>query len=203
MPAVATRPVITYHDDVIQGSEQWLQDREDNYTGSNADKLLTGHAHVKIIDGKISRYAVAHDSGFTGNFWTKRGHVLEDEAIELYELIKSVKVRKTGYITNSQFPGCLTSPDGIDGDYFLEVKSFGEKEHRKLLKGEISFKILAQIHYGMLISGKKKARLLAYCPQRDKDGNPIFEPKDQLKIIEIKYDKDIADNFKRKIGVSA
>lgn len=192
--------VITYHDDVEQGSEQWCKDRETMYTGSNADKLLTSSRHVRIENGVITNYAHAGISGFKGNFWTKRGHLLEDEAIDLYELIKNVVVRKTGYITNSLYPGCMASPDGIDNEWYLEVKSFGEKEHRKILKGEISFKILAQIHYGMLISGKKKGRLLAYCPQRDENGDPIFEPKDQLKIIDIEYDEDIANNFKKKIG---
>jgi hypothetical protein len=196
----APAPVITYHDDVDQGSEEWLKKREQMYTGSNADKLLTSPQSVIIENGKITKYAHAGISEFKGNFWTKRGHLLEDEAIELYELIKGVTVRKTGYITNSDYPGCMTSPDGIDDDWYLEVKSFDAPAHRKILNGDISFKILAQIHYGMLIAGKKKARLLAYCPKRDEEGKPLFEPKDQLKIIDIYADEDIENNFKRKIG---
>jgi hypothetical protein len=199
----ALEAVITYYDDIKQGSKEWLEAREKMYTGSNADKLLTSSQYVRIENGIITNYAHAGITEFKGNFWTKRGHLLEDEAIELYELIKNVVVRKTGYITNSLFPGCMTSPDGIDGDWFLEVKSFGEKEHRKILNGEISFKIQAQIYYGMLIAGKKKGRLLAYCPQRDADGNPIFSPKDQLKIIDFTADIDIENNFRKKIGVTA
>lgn len=194
------RAVITYHD-VEQGSEEWHEARENMYTGSNADKLLTGHLHLKIINGVVSRYAHAVAGSFKGNFWTKRGHLLEDEAIELYEAIKKVAVRKTGYITNSLFPGCLYSPDALDeiNEYLLEVKCFSPKKHQEILDGNISFKIKAQIHYGLLITGKKKARLVAYCPKRDEEGKPYFEPKDQLKIVEFRRDTAIANNFKEKL----
>lgn len=199
------KAVITYFDDIEQGSERWHEEREGMYTGSNADKLLTSPGAIVIDGGVITQYAHASASNFTGNFWTKRGHTLEDEAIEIYEAIHNLKVRKTGLIKNSLFPGCIYSPDGLDDDncILLEVKCFSAKNHQALLDGHIPFKILAQIHYGLLISGRKKAKLIAYNPKRDDDGNPIFKVEDQYREIVVRWDRDIANNFKSKLKVVA
>lgn len=181
------RAVITYHY-VEQGSQQWLDDRNGKYTGSNSHKLLGG---IGVLE-----YAKSEQSGFGGNFHTKRGHVLEDEAIELYEAIYNVKIirndegMKIGYVTNSLYPGCLYSPDGVTTIPLLEVKCFAIDNHTKLIKGNIDLKILSQIHYGMLITGKRIAHLIAYNPKAEK-------VIDKFKVIIIRYDPAIAKNFKR------
>ena len=202
-----SRAVITYHD-VEQGSEQWIRDREGKYTGSNAHKLL---GNIGILE-----YAKAEDSGFTGNFHTKRGHLLEPKALAIYEKVRDVVVQHTGYITNSLFPNCLYSPDGYTDDVIQEVKCFSKKRHLEIWNAkswlEIDIKITAQIHYGMLITGRRLAHLVIYNPHfakkefEDENGfkmdNPDYDPKKAFKIIPIRYDKTIADNFKKKLGGS-
>ena len=175
-----------------QGSPEWLKLREDLYTGSGADKLLQHHGSVKIIDGVVSAYALTEITGFTGNFYTKRGHILEDEAIELYQQIKKCEVMvspEAGFVTNSKFPTCGYSPDGLREDRTLECKAFNKEKHMKIYKGEIPLKVLAQVHFGMLICGKKLADLIIY--------NPDLEAREALKIITIRYNPSIAANFRR------
>jgi len=167
---------------VKQGTEEWLKIREPLYTGSNADKLLRF--------GKIP-YSKSTDTGFKGNFYTRRGHLLEDEAIELYELIREVKVDRPGFVTNTLYPGCGYSPDGMITDRTIEVKSFGETTHIKMAKNP-SFKILAQCHYGQVICEKRLTDLIFYNPK-------MKDPKDRLIIVEIKYKQAIASNIKRII----
>lgn len=195
-------------DFVEQGSPEWLGKREGKYTGSNAYKLL-GSIGVHI-------YALADLASWGGNFWTKRGHLLEDQAIELYEKIKGVKIIrneegiKVGIVTNSLFPHCIYSPDGLTEDVLIEVKSFSIPQHLKLVKMIIDIKILAQVHYGMLITGRKVAHLIAYNPNLAKRhimgdfgglvDNPHYDPKNALKIIVIKRDVSIANNFKKILG---
>ncbi|MBS4040375.1 MAG: YqaJ viral recombinase family protein [Flavobacteriales bacterium] len=198
------RAVITFHD-VEQGSPEWLEAREGMYTGSNADKLLNGIGDLE--------YAKARESSFGGNFWTKRGHLLESQAVKLYEKKNGVVVVTTGYVTNSLYPGCLYSPDGLPTDIVLEVKCFSKDKHLELYNAKsvlnLPTKIVAQIHYGMLITGRRKAILLIFNPMfakkyfEDENGvkteNPDYDPIKAYKEIVIRYDKDIADNFKRKI----
>lgn len=200
-----SRAVITYYD-VEQGSDQWLADREGNYTGSNAYKLLGG---IGVLE-----YAKAEDSGFSGNFHTKRGHLLEPKAIALYEKVKGIEVQRTGYIKNSLYPGCLYSPDGFTDDTLVEVKCFSKKKHLEIWNAktwlDIDVKITAQIHYGMLITGRKIANLVIYNPNFAKRhimgdygaliDNPDYDPKKAFKIIVIKRDVTIANNFKKILG---
>ena len=147
------------HHEVSQNSEEWLQLREGLYTGSNADKLLAGDGAIKIVDGSISGYASAESSGFGGNFHTKRGHILEEQAIEIYEAVTGRVGLKAGFVTNSKYPRCGYSPDDIHPDRTVEVKCFIVEKHLKMYEGDIPRKVLAQCHFGMLICGVKLCNL--------------------------------------------
>ena len=189
--------MITFHY-VEQGSEQWHIDREDKYTGSNADKLLGG---IGVHD-----YAKAKKSEFKGTFWTKRGHALEDQAVQLYERIHAVSVDRPGYITNSKYSDCLYSPDAVDQIPIIEVKSFDIPQHLKLIEShkehDLPLKIRAQIHWGLFISERAYAILIPFNPvfsKKEIDGipNKLYDPKKAYKEIIIKRNKDINANFKR------
>jgi hypothetical protein len=172
--------VITVHDEVIQGSHEWDHLRAGLYTGSNAHKLLKYGA---------IEYARTETSTFKGNYYTKRGHLLEDEAIELYEAIKKVKVPRPGFITNDEFPDCGFSPDGFPDEPIIECKAFNEKKHLSIYNGDIPLEVMAQIQFGLMICERPLAHLLIY--------NPELEPKLAFKIIEIKYNPKVGNNFKR------
>lgn len=172
--------MVTLHD-VEQGSKEWEELREGLYTGSGADKLLK----FGTID-----YALLHTNGFRGNFWTERGHMLEEEAIDLYERIFKIPVDRVGFITNDKYPDCGYSPDGIVNDVLIEVKAFDEPEHNKLLEGEIPFKTLAQVYFGLFITEKKMAHLIAYNPK-------MKDIKDKFRLIPIKPKRSISSNFRR------
>ena len=166
--------------DVEQGTSEWLALRAGKYTGANAHKLLRY--------GAVS-HALTEQSSFGGNYYTKRGHILEDEAVELYEAIKKRHVQRPGFVTNDKYPTCGYSPDGLAEATLIEVKCFKADRHLAIYRGDIPFTVLAQIHFGLLITELKTANLLIY--------NPELEPKLALKIIEIKANRNIASNFKR------
>lgn len=182
---------VVYHF-VEQGSPEWQQGRDGMYTGSNAWRLLGD-----IFDPEWMK---AQISNFSGNFYTKRGHLLEDEAIDLYEQITGDLIMrdengvKVGFVTNSLYPGCLYSPDAV-ATPLIEVKCFTKDKHLKLIKGDIDWKILAQIYYGRVITGKKKAVLLPYNPHFAKKqiknefdelvDNPDYDPSLAFKIVPI------------------
>jgi len=180
--------MITVHE-ITQGDPEWHNLRAGLYTGSNAHKLLEHAGKIKIINGEPQSYALTELSNFGGNFYTKRGHLLEDEAIELYERITARSVDRPGFVTNTRYPMCGYSPDGVANDRTIEVKAFNEDSHMKIYNGNIPLKVQAQCHFGMLICGKKICDLVIY--------HPKLEAKYALKIIPIRYNPRVAGNFKR------
>jgi hypothetical protein len=171
--------MITRHN-VIQGSPEWQHMREGRYTGSGADKLLKFGA----IDYSLTQAIEI----FNGNFWTERGHRLEDEAIGLYEDLYHISVDRVGIVYNSLYPNCAYSPDGVAGEILIEVKCFNEDNHLEIVNSELPFEILAQVHFGLLICGLPEAHVILYHPKVD--------PKRALKIFTVKADTKILTNFK-------
>lgn len=167
--------MITYHP-VKQGTPEWLELRKGLWTGSKAIKLLQGKP-------------MPIDSDFTGNYYTKRGQALEPLAIAEYERVVKRYVQRPGFITNSVYPNAGVSPDGIDGKTLLEVKCLNGERHEKLASGDIPLEYLSQIYFGMIITGLRKAKLLAYNP----------EYSQALTVINITYDKNIGVNIRKKL----
>lgn len=167
--------MIIYHD-IEQGSPGWKSLRENLWTGSKAIRLLQGKDLPREYD-------------FNGNKYTRRGHALETVAIMEYERKYKRKVFRPGFVTNTVYPNAGYSPDGIDGRWLLECKALNGVNHEDLVADKIPLQYLTQIYFGMIITGRRKARLLAF--------NPEYEQ--QLTIIEITYYRPIGDNIRRKL----
>lgn len=165
--------MIIWHD-VEQGSEKWKALRRPLWTGSKAIRLLQGKPFVE-------------DTDWDGNDATRRGHALEVAAIREYERQYRCKVARPGFVTNTVYPNAGYSPDGIDRAWLLECKAFNGQRHEDLVAEKIPLTVMCQILFGMIITGKRKARLLAF--------NPEYEQ--QLVVIEISYDKIIGNNIRR------
>lgn len=167
--------MIIYHD-VVQGSEAWHALRKNLWTGSKAIRLLQGKPMLP-------------DNDFQGNKHTKRGQILELIAIREYERVVGHKVKRPGFVTNTVYPNAGYSPDGIDRTILLEIKAFNGDRHDKLVVGDIPLEARVQIYFGMIITGLRKAKLLAINPERE----------EQLTILDIDYDKIIGNNIRRKL----
>ena len=180
--------MIIFHD-LIQGTPEWLKKREGLWTGSKAMRLLQGKSMPRDYD-------------FDGNNATRRGHALEVAAIREYEREYGVKVQRPGFVTNTVYTNAGYSPDGIDRSWLLEAKALNGIKHDELFETGRSLKELedifiskiplqykVQIFFGMIITGKRKARLLAINPENE----------EQLVVIEIGYDKLIGNNIRKKL----
>lgn len=160
-----------------QGSKEWHELRKNKITASNAHLLLEKGAAAALA---------ANSKTFNGNYWTERGKTLEPEAIDIYQQVYGVDTLHVGFVTNDTLPNCGASPDGIAGDTLLEVKCFSEKRH-----GYLDFKVLAQVHFSMLICGLERAQILFYNPDLDIERGFI--------VKEIIKDDAIAQNIARKL----
>lgn len=167
--------MIIYHD-VEQGSPEWKELRKPLWTGSRAIRLLQGKPFTP-------------ESDFQGNQHTRRGQALESIAIAEYERLVKHKAMRPGFITNTVYPNAGYSPDGICCAHLLEVKCLNGERHEKLAAGEIPLEYLVQIYFGMIITGKRKAHLLAFNP----------EYSQQLTVLDVVYDKAIGNNIRKKL----
>lgn len=167
--------MIVFHD-VEQRSPEWFKLREDKWTGSVAIKLLQGKP-------------LPQEAYFKGNIYTKRGQALEAIALREYQRVTGRRVTKVGFVTNTVYPNAGYSPDGIDRRILLEVKCLNGENHEFLAAGDVPLEFLVQIYFGMIVTGLRKAKLLAFNP----------EYRQQLTILDIKYDKAIGDNIRRKL----
>lgn len=168
--------MIIWRTDIVQGTKEWLRAKSGLWSGSTAVRLLQGKS-------------LPPESDWGGNDATRRGHMLEIVCIREYERVYNCKVFRPGGVQNTVYPNAWYSPDGIDGPWLLECKAFAGKRHEDLVAEKIPITVLAQIFFGMIITGKRKARLLAF--------NPEYEQ--QLTVIEIKYDRIIGDNIRKKL----
>lgn len=167
--------MIIWHD-VEQGSPAWFKLRKNLWTGSKAIRLLQGKS-------------LPVETEWGGNDATRRGHALEVAAIREYERKYRTKVLRPGFVTNTTYSTAGYSPDAIDGGWLLEAKAFAGKRHENLVAEKIPLIILVQIFFGMIITGLRKARLLAFNPENE----------EQLVVIEITYDRLIGDNIRKKL----
>jgi len=167
--------MIKYHD-VKQGSSEWFALRKNLWTGSRAFRLLQSKS-------------LPQEYEWSGNNATRRGQMLEIVAIREYERKYHRFVSRPGFVTNTIYSNAGYSPDAIDGGWLLECKALNGVRHEDLVAEKIPLQYLVQIYFGMIITGKRKARLLAF--------NPEYEQ--QLTVIEITYDKLIGNNIRRKL----
>lgn len=167
--------MIIWHD-VEQGSEKWKALRKPLWTGSKAIRLLQDKPFVE-------------EREWDGNNATRRGQMLEFAAIREYERKYRTKVQRPGFVTNSVYTNAGYSPDAIDHAWLLEAKALNGVRHEDLIAGKIPLQYLVQVYFGMIITGKRKARLLPF--------NPEYE--EQLVVIEISYDKLIGNNIRLKL----
>lgn len=167
--------MIIWHS-VKQGSPEWFKLRENLWTGSRAIRLLQGKPLLP-------------ETGWEGNDATRRGHALEIVAIREYERKYKRFVARPGFVTNTTYPNAGYSPDGIDGGWLLECKALNNVRHEDLIAGKIPLQYQVQIFFGMIITGKRKARLLAFNPENEQ----------QLIVIEITYERLIGNNIRQKL----
>lgn len=171
--------MITYVD-VQQGTEKWKKLRAPLWTGSRAFKLLQG----KPLPDDSNTYVSAA---------MRRGSALEPVAIMEYERHVKRRVLRPGFALNSTYKNAGYSPDGVDRATLLEVKCANGDNHEMLAAGVIPMEYQAQIQFGMVITGLRKAKLIAYNPEYSKS----------LSVIEVPYDKAIADNIRRRLRADA
>lgn len=162
---------ITYHPDLIQGSDEWLQQRCGLLTASEMKLVLTHtlkmanndklRAHVyEIAAQRITGYVEPH---YVGDDMI-RGHDDEIEARDLYEK-NFAPVKQTGFVTNDKLGfiiGC--SPDGLVGDDGgIECKSRRQKfQIQTIARAEMPDDFVIQVQTELFVTERQWFDFVSY-----------------------------------------
>lgn len=198
-----------YHFEIEQNTPEWDLIRCGMPTASEFSKLLTP-AQLKpsksvddyALELAASIWAQAPIDTWEGNYWTNRGHELEQEARAWYEMRKNVDVTLVGFIDNSSLmAGC--SPDGLIGSVMeenglLELKNLGAKEHiRTLAAKDLPFKYQPQAHGQLLVSGRAWVDVVFYHPSLPKKIWRVLPDRNIAKLLtdQIKVCNDLVVHY--------
>lgn len=186
---------VSYHPDVVQGSDEWLALRCGILTASEMKNIITAKT-LKAANNDTTR-AHAYEMAFQRisnhvepqyiSDAMLRGQEDEIHAREAYSQ-HYAPVQETGFITTDRFGFTIGySPDGLVGDDgLIECKSRCGKYHvQTIATNEMPDDYLIQVQTGLLVSGRKWLDFISYCA-----GLPVFvkrieaNPAIQTAIIE-------------------
>lgn len=167
---------ITYHHDLIQGSDEWLAARCGLLTASEMKLILT--PTLKVANNEKTRahvweIAAQRITNFVEPQYISdamlRGHEDEILARALYTE-RYAPVDEVGFVTNAKWGfklGC--SPDGMVGtDGMIECKSRCQKYQVQTIVEEwagaasVPEEYLLQIQTGLLVTGRKWCDFISY-----------------------------------------
>lgn len=185
---------ITHHDDLIQGSDEWLAARNGLLTASEMKLILT--PTLRIANNEKTRQhvweiAAQRLTGYTEPHYIGddmlRGYEDEIKARELYSDLHA-PVTEAGFITNDEWGFNIGySPDGLIGDDgLIECKSRRQKyQVQTICEGLVPDEYMLQLQTGLLVTGRKWIDFISYS-----GGLPMFvqrvlpDPEMQSAIIE-------------------
>lgn len=169
---------LTVMNDLIQGTDDWLEQRRGIVTASVVGKLLT--ATGRVADNDTSRSVTAlliaeRITGYSDPVYVSddmlRGTEDEPRAVEVYSE-HYAPVETTGFMVEDKWGFRIGySPDGLVGDDgLIEVKSRRSKTQlTTILDDRVPDYNLAQCQAGLLISGREWLDYVSFC-----SGMPLF-----------------------------
>jgi hypothetical protein len=159
--------------DLIQGTDEWHDQRRGIVTASVVGRLLTSTGKPANNDTSRTLTAQLVAERITG--WTDpvyvsddmlRGHDDEPRAVAAYAEWTDTDVRHLGFMVRDDWGFRIGySPDGLVGDDgLIEVKSRrAKKQLQTILEDEVPAENMAQLQCGLLVSGRVWVDYVSYC----------------------------------------
>lgn len=166
------RVTVTYHPELIQGSEEWMAARCGLLTASEMRLILTpaklkmadngemrGHLH-ELLSQRITRHV---ETAYI-SYDMLRGQ--EEEVLARYTYNeKYAEVTEVGFVTNDRFGFTIGySPDGLVGDDgLIECKSRRQKfQIETIVTGAVPDEFMLQCQTGLLVTERKWLDFVSY-----------------------------------------
>lgn len=168
--------MITYHADLVQGSEEWLAARCGMLTASEMHLIVTPTLKPASNEKERTHLYELLAQRITGYVEPRyisddmlRGMDDEITACALYAKTYA-PIKECGFITNDKWGFTIGySPDGLVGDDgAVECKSRSQKWQLRTLIDYVPINgidpdFMIQIQTGLLVSGRKWVDLVSYC----------------------------------------
>lgn len=162
---------IKYHEEMVQGSEEWVKARRGIICASEMKHVLTpslkiadnDHTRSQCYELSAQRITDYTEPTYIGDEMT-RGMVDEPIARQLYNENFN-PVTECGFITNDDHGFTIGySPDGLVGDDgLIEVKGRrGKFTVQSIVDGEVPKDHMLQIQTGLLVTGRKWCDYLSF-----------------------------------------
>lgn len=163
--------MITYHRDLIQGSDEWLAARCGLLTASEMKLIITPTLKPAANDKERAHMWELLAQRITGHVEPSfvsddmlRGQTDEFDARQLYAQ-HHAPVEQVGFITNDDWGFTIGySPDALVGDDgLIECKSRRQKyQVETITTGQVPSEYLIQIQTGMLVTGRQWCDFVSY-----------------------------------------
>jgi hypothetical protein len=162
---------ITYHTDIVQGTDEWAEIRRGILTASEMKLILSPtlkpsnnektRAHLyELLAQRISGFVEPHFVGFE----MERGHEEEILARSFYSQ-KYAPVDECGFVTNDRWGFRIGySPDGLVGDNgLIECKSRRQKyQVETIIADEPPEEFILQLQTGLLVTEREWIDYISY-----------------------------------------
>lgn len=169
----------------------WFEMRYGRITASKLHEFANCHtSDGTLVEGIIGAYKIKD------NKHMQRGRMLEADVIKCLEKERNCVVNKCGFFIYRKCPIFGASPDGLSGDYVVEVKCPSKQRNLRnyIFDNEVTPKFKAQVHLQMLCAGKKKG---LFCVASED-----FERTKNVQILEVEYDENFIKNLIDKAKVN-
>ena len=157
--------------DLIQGTDEWHDQRRGIVTASVVGRLLTSTGKVASNDTSrtlVEQLVAERITGWTDPVYVSddmlRGHDDEPRAVDVYAE-HFAPVATTGFMVRDDWGFSIGySPDGLVGtDGLIEVKSRrAKKQLQTILEDAVPAENMAQIQCGLLVSGREWCDYVSY-----------------------------------------
>lgn len=169
---------ITYHPELVQGSDEWIDARRGLITAGSMDLVLTPTLKVASNEKERSHLYELLAQRVTG--YTEPSYISDDMLRGLDDEVyaralyaeKYAPLVEVGLVTNDAlgFPIGF-SPDGMVGDDgFVEIKSRRQKwQAQTIVEDEVPTEYMLQIQTGLFVTNRVWCDFISYC-----GGMPMF-----------------------------
>ncbi|OPY04837.1 MAG: YqaJ-like viral recombinase domain protein [Syntrophaceae bacterium PtaB.Bin038] len=180
------------YNQIIQGTPEWYAVRSGKFTASeDFQQLVTGRKDT--VDKLIRKKAAERITGqcvlsdYT-NAAMERGRLLEQEAVDLFEMSEGLAVQRVGFIEGSDWHGA--SPDGLIGDNAgIEIKSRDIHTHLACFLEGYDKAYKWQIQGNLYVAEREFWYFVSYNPHYAHIGKHLYIekiPRDEALIAQIK-----------------
>lgn len=160
---------IKIYNEIVQGSQEWLNLRKLKFTASKATEIMTAGAGLDTLVKELLQvyYSTGTYSEFACTYKNdamQRGNDFEALARMVYEFETGNKVEEIGFVELDDYTGC--SPDGfVNDDGLIEIKNHNDKVFLELILTEkIEKKYINQMQFQMYVTGRKYCDYMGFNP---------------------------------------